>query len=76
MLKWHDDPYLRHYGVKIDPNMTTVSILIHVIFLVFLANKPRHKPVFSRLRRFNTTDRRPLPITPVVGTFVERSSSL
>ncbi|PSS06975.1 hypothetical protein M430DRAFT_271769 [Amorphotheca resinae ATCC 22711] len=25
MLKWHDDPYLRHYGVKIDPNMTTTQ---------------------------------------------------
>jgi eukaryotic translation initiation factor 2C len=25
MLKWHDDPYLKHYGVKIDPNMTVTA---------------------------------------------------
>jgi eukaryotic translation initiation factor 2C len=25
MLKWNEDPYLRHYGVKIDPNMTVTK---------------------------------------------------
>jgi hypothetical protein len=33
MLKWHEDPYLRHYGVAIDPNMTIVSSLVPVEFL-------------------------------------------
>lgn len=26
MLKWSADPYLEHYGIKIDPNMTVVGI--------------------------------------------------
>lgn len=25
MLKWNEDPYLKHYGVKIDPEMTTTQ---------------------------------------------------
>lgn len=25
MLKWNLDPYLAHYGMKVDPNMTIVS---------------------------------------------------
>jgi eukaryotic translation initiation factor 2C len=25
MLKWGQDPYLKHYGIKIDPQMTVVS---------------------------------------------------
>jgi eukaryotic translation initiation factor 2C len=25
MLKWHEDPYLKHFGLQIDPNMTKVS---------------------------------------------------
>lgn len=25
MLKWHEDPYLNHYGLKIEPTMTVVS---------------------------------------------------
>jgi eukaryotic translation initiation factor 2C len=25
MLKWNVDPYLGHYGMKVDPNMTIVS---------------------------------------------------
>lgn len=28
MLKWHEDPYLKHYGLRIDQNMTVVSIPI------------------------------------------------
>jgi eukaryotic translation initiation factor 2C len=27
MLKWNTDPYLGHYGIKIDPNMTIVGHL-------------------------------------------------
>lgn len=26
MLSWHNDPYLRYYGMKVDPNMTVVSV--------------------------------------------------
>jgi eukaryotic translation initiation factor 2C len=25
MLKWHQDPYLSHYGISVDPNLTVVS---------------------------------------------------
>lgn len=25
MLKWNDDPYLRYFGVKVDPEMTTTQ---------------------------------------------------
>lgn len=28
MLKWNTDPYLAHYGVQIEPNMTVVSLTI------------------------------------------------
>jgi hypothetical protein len=27
MLKWGQDPYLKHFGLQIDPNMTIVSLL-------------------------------------------------
>jgi hypothetical protein len=27
MLKWNEDPYLKHFGMNIDPNMTLVSLL-------------------------------------------------
>ena len=33
MLKWHEDPYLKHYGVGIDPNLTVVSKPIPIPFL-------------------------------------------
>ena len=26
MLKWNNDKYLNHFGIKIDPNMTIVSL--------------------------------------------------
>lgn len=26
MLQWHEDPYLGYFGMKVDPNMTVVSI--------------------------------------------------
>lgn len=25
MLKWHEDSYLSHYGLRVDPNLTVVS---------------------------------------------------
>jgi hypothetical protein len=25
MLKWNEDPYMQHFGMKIDPQMTHVS---------------------------------------------------
>lgn len=25
MLKWHSDPYLNHFGLKVDPNMTVTQ---------------------------------------------------
>jgi eukaryotic translation initiation factor 2C len=25
MLKWHEDPYMKHFGMSIDPTMTLVS---------------------------------------------------
>jgi eukaryotic translation initiation factor 2C len=28
MLKWHQDPFLKHYGVQIDPNMTQTKALV------------------------------------------------
>jgi eukaryotic translation initiation factor 2C len=26
MLKWAQDPYLGYFGMKVDPNMTVVSV--------------------------------------------------
>jgi hypothetical protein len=73
MLKWHEDPYLSHYGVRIDPNLTVVSTLASSKCL-----KPtisRHKPVFCRRRRFNITVLLPNLAILVAGTSVERNSS-
>lgn len=44
MLKWHEDPYLKHYGVGIDPNMTVVSILIPFSFLKLRCPDPGSYP--------------------------------
>lgn len=31
MLKWSQDPYLGHYGIKVDPNMTVVSTYCYLL---------------------------------------------
>lgn len=31
MLKWNQDPHLKHYGMQVEPTMTQVSL--HIIFL-------------------------------------------
>lgn len=28
MLKWHADPYLNHYGIKVDPTMTLTNAMV------------------------------------------------
>ncbi len=25
MLKWNEDPYMKHFGMKVDPGMTVVG---------------------------------------------------
>ena len=53
MLKWHEDPFLSHYGVRIDPNMTVVSMPIsHEQNLKLTLS--RLKLVFSHRPRCNT----------------------
>jgi eukaryotic translation initiation factor 2C len=27
MLKWNEDPYMQHFGMKVDPQMTLVILL-------------------------------------------------
>ncbi len=36
MLKWDQDPYLTHFGIKIDKNLTTVSIQQRTFLFLFL----------------------------------------
>jgi hypothetical protein len=42
MLKWNEDPYLKHFGMNIDPNMTLVSLLFKLrsSFLTFQDRRP------------------------------------
>jgi len=36
MLKWHEDPYLKHFDTQIEQNMTVVSTLFTVASDSFL----------------------------------------
>ena len=36
MLNWSQDPYLQHFGIKIDPNLTLVSLAVHLLLLRLL----------------------------------------
>lgn len=74
MLKWHDDPFLNHYGVRIDPNMTVVSMPVsHERNLK--PTLPRLKLVFCHRQRCNTVVPLPSLAFLVAGTSAERSSS-
>lgn len=75
MLKWKDDPYLAHYGVKIDGNMTTVSypFTFEILMDSYLYNI-RLKLASFRTQSFSSIRPRLIPRLPVVGIYVERSS--
>jgi eukaryotic translation initiation factor 2C len=30
MLKWNEDPYMKHFGMRIDPQMTLVIVLSNI----------------------------------------------
>ena len=53
MLKWHEDPFLSHYGLRVDPNLTIVST---PFLSKYLKPTPsRLKLAFCRHQKFSTT---------------------
>jgi hypothetical protein len=73
MLKWHDDPYLKHYGIQIEPQMTMVSCLFD--FPYARLTQIRRKLEFCLHPKFSTLALLRSPATLVAGTYAARNSS-
>lgn len=73
MLKWHQDPILNHFGMKIESEMTIVSIFR--LTYLDVTNFFSHKLAFFRIPRFVTLAvRKSIQALLVDGISVARSS--